>query len=197
MINDSDLVSTLELLADVVLRADKGSTTSLICTELKNHSCDVLGAKVVFLDEYNYGEVRIASSYSKSNHEIFFNEPLELPATNYTKFAILYVGFNSFINRAWDLIGEELKNKGLDINKYLDTAQLRELHTFKAIALICRSKMRSAEINDEYFVNSEYFEKKYMDTFAVLKADYDLNGDGVISEDEKKISFGNETRIIR
>jgi len=195
VLTNADILSTLELLADGIFRAESGTTTSLVCSALANNILNVDGYVLVFMSSDLYSKETTVSNYDINTNTITLTDTQTGAVTKSTKFALLETSYYNFMTRAEDIMTDIFRNKGLDITLFLTTAQLKELHIYKTIELICRSKMNGALDEDVYFAQTEYFSNIFDSALSNLKADYDANEDGTISEDEENMRITTITLV--
>ena len=81
-----------------------------------------------------------------------------------------------------------MRNRGLDIDLFLTTAQVKELHLTKCLELICMAKRQDADTDDIFHESYLVFKENYESELTTIKADYDTDEDGTIEEAEKKQS---------
>ena len=112
-----------------------------------------------------------------------------------TGFGIVYLDYTTYIDRAYDIINNELRNRGLDIDLFLTTSQVKELHLTKCLELICMSKRQDADTDDIYHESYLVFKQNYDGELVNLKADYDTDEDGTIEEVEEKQS--NQVVLVK
>lgn len=189
ILTNADIIQTLEMLADQILKAEDGTTSTIKSEQLISIS-DIEGYIVVFLNGELNGINSSILSVDGEAETVTLDDVLPYQVTRTTKFAILETGYLSFVTRAEAIITSAFRNKGIDINLFLNDAQLKELHIYKTIELICLSKRRDATDEDVYHSNYESFKSLYNLEFANLAADYDANENGVIDEDEELTQIG-------
>lgn len=184
---NADIVSALPKLANHQERADSGTINSLICERLKGlNKENIVGAIICFLTGASFGIDATITDYDTETGEITFT-PIENAVTSSTVFGIVYFDFNYFVNRAYDIIKNDIRNGGLDVDLFLDTTQVKELHLTKALELVCLAKRQDADDTDLYHASYLIFVEKYIKELASLRADYDVNEDGTITDDEKDL----------
>jgi len=195
-LTNADIISALPLLADHYEKADSGSDTQLVCTRLTNLvNSEVVGATIAFVNGDNAGSDAVVTSYSSGSGTLGFAQ-LSNAVNNQTGFGIVYISYQVFIDRAYDIIANEMRNKGIDVDLFLTTSHVKELHLTKTIELVCLSKRHNADADDIYHESYLVFKEKYEKEVTTLKADYDLDEDGTIDEDiEEKVSA--QVRLIR
>jgi len=98
------------------------------------------------------------------------------------------IDYQTYIDRAYDIIANEMRNRGLDVTLFITTAQVKELHLTKCLELICMAKRQDADSDDIYHETYLVFKENYESELTTIKADYDTDEDGTIEEAEKKQS---------
>jgi len=195
-LTNADIISALPLLADHYEKADSGSTTQLVCNRLTNLvNSEAVGATIAFVNGDNAGTDAVVTSYSGGSGTFGFSA-LSNAVDSQTGFGVVYISYQTFISRAYDIIANEMRNRGLDVTLFLTTSQLKEMHLSKTVELICLSKRHNADSDDIYHESYLIFREKYEKEITTLKADYDLDEDGTIDTDiEEKLSA--QVRLIR
>ena len=187
-LTNADVVSALPILADIYEKADSGSVSSIVCTRLKNMlDEEIVGATLSFIGGANKGFDTTITSYTDAIGGVGFATQSEA-ITSSTVFAIVLKDYTSYIERAEDIIANDMRNKGRDLALYLTTSQLKELHLLKTLELICLAKRQDASLDDVFHINYEMFASKYNLEMDTLKADYDYDEDGTIDTDEEKVT---------
>tara|TARA_R110000787_G_scaffold203250_1_gene313752 strand:+ start:195 stop:794 length:600 start_codon:yes stop_codon:yes gene_type:complete len=188
-LTNADVISAFPLLADFHEKADGGSTTTLECKRLLHLSdVEVIGSTITILTGTNAGTDVLITSYASSTTATFGFSALSNPIDSSVGFGIVLMDYTSVINRAYNIIVNEMRNRGLDVNLFLTVTQLKELHLTKTLELICLSKRQDADNNDIYHESYLLFKEQYESELTTLKADYDEDEDGVIQESEEDIS---------
>lgn len=191
-LTNAEIISVLPpLTADLIGKADGGSTTTLENKQFKaldEESTE--GAYICFLSGDNAGIDRIITGYDSSNVGTFTFDTLDSTIDNTSVFAILFLSYIPASDRASEIIENDLRKKGYDIESFLTPVHLKELHLNRTIAHICQAKMQDADNEDTYYINYLEFMKRYEEEFNTLVADYDTDGDGVIEDDEDSQSLG-------
>ena len=188
VLKNADIIAALPMLADHYEKADSGSTTQLVCSRLTLLvDGEIEGATIGFISGDAAGTDATVTSYEGGSGTFGF-AALSNAVDGSTGFGIVYIDYTSFINRAYDIIKNELRNRGLDIDLFLTTTQVKELHLTKTLELICMSKRQDADSDDIYHESYLVFKENYESELTTLKADYDTDEDGTIEEAEKKQS---------
>ena len=187
-LTNADIVSALPILADHYEKADSGSTSTLVCGRLTALvEAEIVGATICFLTGDNAGTDAVVTSYTDSTGTFGFGA-VSNAVDSSTGFGVVYLDYNTYVNRAYDMIKNELRNRGLDIDLFLTTTQVKELHLLKTLELICLAKRQDADSDDIYHESYMVFKENYESELTTLKADYDTDEDGTIEEAEKKQS---------
>lgn len=183
-LTNADIVSALPKLANHYERADGGNLTSLICGRLVDLNKETIkGSTICFLTGASFGIDATITDFNHATGEVTFTA-IDDAVHISTVFGIVYFDFHSFVERAYDNIKSDIRNKGFDIDLFLNVAQVKELHLTKTLEFICLSKRQDANEEDLYHDSYLIYAEKYVKELGTLQADYDLNKDGEITEDE-------------
>ena len=185
VLKNADIIAALPILADHYEKADSGSTTSLVCgrlTALVDE--EMVGATIGFINGDNAGTDVTITSYTDTTGTFGFGA-VSNAVDSSTGFGIVYLDYNSYIDRAYDIIKNEMRNRGLDIDLFLTTSQVKELHLTKTLELICMAKRQDADTDDIFPESYMVVKENYASELTSLKADYDTDEDGTIEEAEK------------
>ena len=185
VLKNADIIAALPILADHYEKADSGSTTSLVCgrlTALVDE--EMVGATIGFINGDNAGTDVTITSYTDTTGTFGFGA-VSNAVDSSTGFGIVYLDYNSYIDRAYDIIKNEMRNRGLDIDLFLTTSQVKELHLTKTLELICMAKRQDADTDDIFHESYLVFKENYASELTSLKADYDTDEDGTIEEAEE------------
>ena len=195
-LTNADVISAFPLLADFHEKADGGSTTTLTCKRLTSLAEDeMVGSTIAFLTGDNAGTDAIITSYASASTATFGFSTISNSINSSTGFGIVLLDYTSHINRAYDIIANEMRNRGLDVDLFKTVSQLKELHLIKTLELVCLAKRQDADNNDVYHESYLLFKQQYEGELTTLNADYDEDEDGLISEIEEKIS--NQVVLIK
>jgi len=185
VLKNADIIAALPILADHFEKADSGSTTTLVSGRLTDLvEAEIVGATVGFTTGDNAGVDAVITSYTDSTGSFGFDAVANAVDSS-TGFGIVYLDYNSYINRAYDIIKNEMRNRGLDIDLFKTTAQVKELHLTKALELICMAKRQDADTDDIFNESYNVFKENYESELTTLKADYDTDEDGTIETAEE------------
>lgn len=197
-LTNANIVARFTQIADFRNKAQSGSTTTLVNNKgFVDYPDDYFkDYYICFLTGSNKGVDRIVTDFVNSTGTFTF-DTLDTAIDNTTEFALVEKGFLAYNEEAIDFIREEVKNDGKDLDLFLTDSQLKELHLYKTLDLICQDKFNDATDEDLYYNRHQHYNKLFEDTYNKLKADYDENEDGLIEEDEKLTSNNNNYRIIR
>ncbi len=195
-LTNADVISAFPLLADFHEKADGGSTTTLTCKRLTSLAEDeMVGSTIAFLTGDNAGTDAVITSYASSATATFGFGAISNAVDSSVGFGIVLLDYTSHINRAYDIIANEMRNRGLDAELFKTVSQIKELHLIKTLELVCLSKRQDADNNDVYHESYLLFKQQYEGELTTLKADYDVDEDGTIEEAEKKLS--NQVVLIK
>jgi hypothetical protein len=185
VLKNADIIAALPILADHFEKADSGSTTTLVSGRLTDLvEAEIVGATVGFTTGDNAGTDAVITSYTDSTGTFGFGA-VSNAVDSSTGFGIVYLDYNSYINRAYDIIKNEMRNRGLDIDLFITTAQIKELHLTKTLEIICMSKRQDANTDDIFNESYNVFKENYESELTTLKADYDTDEDGTIETVEE------------
>ena len=188
-LTNADIISAFPILADYYEKADGGSTTTLTCKRLTSYDEDELvGATIGFINGDNAGVDAAITSYTSSTTATFGFSALANAVDSSTGFGIVLIDYTTYVNRAYAIIKNEMRNRGLDIDLFITTVQVKELHLIKTLQLICMAKRQDADSDDIYHESYLVFKENYESELTTLKADYDTDEDGTIEEAEEKQS---------
>ena len=194
-LKNADIIEALPILADHYEKADSGSTTTLVSARLTDLiQAEIVGATIGFITGDNAGVDATVTSYTDSTGTFGFGA-VSNAVDSSTGFGIVYLDYTTYIDRAYDIIKNELRNRGLDIDLFLTTAQVKELHLTKCLELICMSKRQDADTDDIYHESYLVFKENYESELTTIKADYDTDEDGTIDDSEEKLS--NQVVLVK
>ena len=184
-LTNADIVQALPRLADLYEKADSGTTTTATSARLIGLNEDeVIGSIVSFITGDNEGVDATITGFNTSTGEMTFN-PLSNAIASGNVFGVISLDYQSYIKRAYSIIKNEIRNLGRNADLYLDETQVKELHLLKTMQIICMAKRQNADTDDIFHQSYLDFTDQYKNELVTLKADYDLNEDGLISEDEE------------
>jgi len=190
-LKNADVIQALPILADYFEKADGGSTTTLTCGRLKSlDENEIVGATIGFINGDNAGTDATITTYSSDTTGNFGFAALSNAVDSSTGFGIVLIDYTTYINRAFDIIKNEMRNRGLDIDLFLTVSQVKELHLTKTLQLICMSKRQDADSDDIFHESYLAYRELYESEITTIKADYDLDEDGTIDDSEEKLSKG-------
>lgn len=192
-LTNSEIVARFKALADYRLKADSGSTTTFISNQLIDEP-DLTKYYICFISGDNYGIDRIITAFDEDTGTITFDE-VDQAITQIDEICIVRNGFLSDIKQGEIYLANNLRNRGLDIDLFLTTSQLKEAHLFKTLEIICTSLMNDAVDTDVYYNASEKFRSLFETELNSLIADYDEDESGTIDEDEELDNVGQVSFI--
>ena len=193
-VSNADIVSRLKLLADEHLKADSGDLVSVTCSALIDLA-DISNQFICFVSGANIGLDRVINTFTPSTGVVTF-DTLATAMTNIDEFCIVKTGFQSDVAQAEQAIRNDLRNSGHDLDLFLTEPQLKEMYIYKTIELICAGLMNDAQDQDVYFANYTRFQDLYNGERTSLIADYDVNQNGSIDDEEEVLNVG-QVRFAR
>ncbi len=191
-LSNSKLIQNLQILSDYIGRVDIGGDTSITIKSLEN---EAVGANdtLCILSGANSGIDINVDDFTDGVFDLGSNDNELSPRDTV---AILSIPFDSYIIQAEKYIENELKNKGVKLENFLNEAQLEQLHIYKTLSLICGDRRNGSDLTDAYNSNFERFNSLYQTEFANFVADYDVDEDGIIQEDEQLV-FKGQVGFVR
>ena len=186
-LTNADIVGRLKLLAYRHLKADSGSTTTAVNTMLIDEPT-LVNQFICFINGDNVNTDRVITLFDDATGTITF-DALDNAVTNTDEFCIVSTGFQSDVTQAYNVMQNDLRNRGYDIDLFLTTAQLKEMHIYKTIELICASLMNNGDDTDAYYVHKNSFRDLYEIETNNMLADYDADESGDISTSEEEQSM--------
>ncbi len=185
-LTNADVITALPILADFYEKADGGSTTTLTCKRLTSLQDDeIVGATIGFISGDNAGTDAVVSTYASATTATFGFDAVSGSVDSSTGFGITLISWKVYIDRAFSIIKNELRNKDLDIDLFKTVSQVKELHLLKTVELICLSKRQDANADDVFHESYLSFKEAYSGEMLAIRADYDLDEDGTLEESEK------------
>ena len=186
-LTNADIVAAFPKLADLTERADSGTTSSLVSERLQDMNEEqIIGSTICFITGFSFGTDSTITSYDPETGGIAFTEIVD-KVDSTTVFSIVYNNFFTYSHRAYGIIENDMRNRGINIDLFLNQAQVKELHLTKTLALICLAKRQGTDDIDLYHDSYLVYTEKYTSELTNLTADYDSNEDGIIQETEKSV----------
>ncbi len=185
-LTNADILSRQPSLADCSSKAKGGTTTSAICSKLERvyPNDELINWYICFLNGANKGIDRLVTGSDKQSGEIFF-DTLDTTIDANTQIAILEDGYLHFADEAESILTNKFRNNGLDISLFLDNSDLKELHLVTALSLIFDNLYNDATSDDSYYNKMIEYKQQSELLFSSLRADYDVDENGEISEVEE------------
>lgn len=187
-LTNAEIVARFKALSNYSLRANDGSTTTLVANKLIDVR-DVTGFYLCFTSGDNYGVDRVITDFDEVTGTLTF-DTLGTTVLNTDEVCLLEDGFATEIKQAEIFLINHLRNKSLDIELFLEVAQLKEAHIYKTLELVCLNYAKDAVDDDMFYTASQMYKGLYEAELGSLVADYDENEDGQISEDEEDMQVG-------
>jgi len=186
-LTNADIVGRLKLLADRHLKADSGSTTTAVNATLIDETT-LVNQFICFVNGDNVGIDSVITAFDDTTGTITF-DALANAVTNTDEFCIVQTGFQSDVTQAYNVMRNDLRNRGYEIDLFLTHDQIKEMHIYKTIELICSSLMNNGDDQDAYFVHKGDFRNLYETETLNMLADYDADKSGDISTSEEEQSL--------
>lgn len=191
-LSNAELINNLTLLADFVGRVDSTSTTGVTVNSLADENIVANDTLCVLSGINKNTDIAITD---------FDNGLIEFDAIDSACgirdiVAICKLGFDNYVANAYDILKNDLKNKSVDITLFLNEWQLKQLHIYKTLELICGDRRNSSDSADAYNANFERYQNLYNVELNGFVADYDISEDGTISEDEE-LNFKGQVGFVR
>lgn len=98
------------------------------------------------------------------------------------------------IDAAFRLVKRDIKNKGRRPSMLFDADQIREMLIYRTFEIIFRAFAKTPD--DIWYIRAEQAKLQYASLLESMLIVYDEDEDGVISEDEKKITLG-QIKLVR
>ena len=188
-ITNADIVSRLKLLADEHLKADSGSTTTAVNSSIAN-GYDYTNQFICFISGDNIGTDRVITDYEDTTGTFTFTA-LDNAVTSIDEFCVVSKGFQSDVAQATDVVANDMRNRGYDIDLFLNyQTQLKQMYIYKTIELICSGLLNDGQDQDSYYTHSERYKALYQAEASNLIADYDENESGEIEDGEELSNIG-------
>jgi hypothetical protein len=188
-VRDEDLFQYVEELRDKVTPFQKettsaGSTTTFVSTELSPLNIDFKGGDVELYITDTLTHRAEITGWNKTTDTATFTPAYTATIASGTRFNIR-ASYQRFIDETYNQqVSRDIRNRiGLKA-RFIDTTATRNLTVFKALEMICFSKIEVE--GDKWDIRHKRFDKEYSDEYAKLNEPVDYNDDGEISDDEDK-----------
>jgi hypothetical protein len=190
-LTNAEVILGYPVLADFISKCSTGTINSCEVKKLKGlDEEEVEGAYIVFLSGDNSGLDRIVNNYFSNDVGNFEFNDVDVVLDNTSVVGLVLRSFLPGVERAETLLIKDLKNKGADINNFLDLEELKELHLLRTLMHICFNYRKDTNEDDIYHASYLDFKEQYELELSRLIADYDINENGIldIGENDMKIS---------
>jgi len=196
-LTNADILKELPKLSDLsnnTLKAVSGTLTTLTTND-DDIDDSFNNSYICFLSGGLSGVDRVINNISNS---IITFDTLSETVLNTTQYSITKNGFISYIEKSNNILINDFRNAGKDFNLFLTVLQLKQLHLYKTIELICQNLMQDGNNDDIFFIHYSDYKKMYSNEFMRLKADYDLDKDGSIDSDELSgVNNSGQQKLVR
>ncbi|MFZ9660171.1 MAG: hypothetical protein ACO29X_06460 [Arcobacteraceae bacterium] len=191
-LSNAELINNLTLLADFIGRVDEANTTSIKVNALANEDITENDTLCVLSGSNKNIDLAITDSMLGT----FTFDAITTACDVRDIVAIIKLGFDNYTNSAYEILKNDLKNKGVKIELFLTEWQLKQLFIYKTLALICGDRRNSSDTADAYNANFERYDALYSSELTTFVADYDISENGSISEDEESI-YKSQVGFVR
>lgn len=192
VITDIDIINELPQLKDNGWRvhgtADNGSTTTIVDAELTRYEDDYFtnGTSTNLTTD----EMREITDFVSSTGTVTI--PTATATVAGHKF-ILTRAYTKEINRAFEKIEELIIRAGQRPYLILDSYDLKEVHTYYAVAEVCKGLTGAGGTDTFWWQMWKDYEAKAYAVFKSIKFKYDESNDGIISDAEKRQGYKTMT----
>lgn len=196
---DKDL---LDQQADIMERnesfnggVESATTTTIVDADLKKYDDDFWNGGLLEVINPSTGEVQVrtVSDFVSSSGTVTVSNAWGTTPDNTYKY-IVRRGFQKKIEKAFEEMMMDVRDKGFRPALILESAELHIPHTKKALELICRDYQREAD--DRWAQLADHYKNAYAETLAKVKFQYDSDESGTISGGEKDVDMGS-LRMVR
>jgi len=198
-VRDEDLFQYVEELRDKNTPYTKettsdGTVTTLICSDLIPLNVDFKGGDLeIFNTDTDSFRAEI-TAWNSATGTVTFSPAADTATSIATgKRFNIRASYQSKIDEAYNnIVHRDIRNRiGLKA-RFIDTTVTRNLTMFKALEIICFSKIEETE--DKWDLRAKEFKAKYKEEYSKLSEPVDYNDDGFISnyEDLSRPSFLNK-----
>jgi hypothetical protein len=199
-VRDEDLFQYVEELRDkntpfVKETTDTGTVNTFFSTDLASLNIDFKGGSVeIYIDDttVHYAEI---TAWDSSLDKVTFT-PAYTSGIDTAKRFRIRGSYQRFIDEAYiNTVSRDIRNRIKYKARFIDTTVTRNMTIYKALELICFSKVE--EIDDKWDIRAKRFKDEYTSEYTKLSEPVDLDDDGNISpsEDENRPNFLNKSLI--
>lgn len=161
--------------------ADSGTVNTIVSIELNEEDGYWANGRVLITAGTNEGEDRKVISFVKSTNTLTVDKNFTSAIDATSKFTVVR-SFVKEIEQAYKIVENDLRNKGVRINRVLDSSQVFELILNKSIELISGNYSRDPV--DIWSARKENFMDMYNSLLKVSKFDYDRDQSGNVDSEE-------------
>ena len=172
---------------------DSATSTTVVDDDLKNYADDYWNGGIIEVFLSGAKQTRNITNFVQSTGTITAGVAFSTTPTSSYKY-IVRRGFKVKIERAFDYIMYEIRQKGFRPALILESSDLFLPHLNKTLELICRDYSKESE--DKWEILSNMYQERYVDLMSKLTVQYDRDEDGAISGSEKAVDTG-QNRLVR
>lgn len=192
IITDLDVVNELPQLRENGWRvhgtADSGSTTTIVDAELKRYEDDYFTGGLA--TNLTNDEVRNITDFVSSSGTVTIVTATTTASGN--KY-VLTRSFKKEILRAFEKIEELVIRAGQRPNLILDPYDLKEVHTYYAVAEVCKGMTGAGGTDTFWWQMWKDYEAKAYAVFKSINFKYDASDDGLLTDSERGKSYKKMT----
>jgi hypothetical protein len=166
------------------------SSTLLDTNALKNYADDYFNNGIVEAMNPSTGSVqrRTVTDFVQSTGSLSVTPNWSTtPDTTYQY--IVYKPYRVKLEYAWNILMDDIRAKGFRPALIIGSADLKHIHAFKTLELICTDFIKSKD--DLWDMLSIRYSEKYVESFGKLRFQYDVDESGAIAGGEENQSPAN------
>ncbi len=183
-IDDGELLRELPQLADLLGKAQGGSTTTLINPQNLVQADDYWnGATLHILGGACKGEKRSVSDFDSATGTLTVSPAFSAAIDETSSYALVQRDFSHYIERAFERIMNRLIQAGRRPDLILESRELASLHIYLSLSLICRAFSRDE--GDHWWRLSQAYAEDYAGEWDRLTLNYDANEDSLVDAAER------------
>jgi hypothetical protein len=197
-ITDNDLYNELDSLKkgnnQAKGTAGSATTSTLVDTKRKEDDNFWKGGVLEIISGTGIGQTRDITAFAQSTGTITVT-PAFVTTPDTTSIYRVVKSFSPKIKQSFEKIEDMLYSKGKRHELILESSQIKFLLIYLTIHFICLDWMD--EENDKWSRLAEIYEKKFTDSFNVLKLEYDEDESGFIEGGEEQGQSVSSVRVQR
>ena len=183
---DEDIIHDAPFLAEKnynqIETAESGSAITIVNVNFDQKDDYWNGGEVEVVGGTNFGEKRKVTDFDSASNKL--TTEVFSAAIDITSIVKVTRTFKKEIDRAFDRFELDMKNRGIFIDRIIDSEQVKEYIQILAYHYICDNF--STDPLDNWAAKAESYLKDYNNLLGVAVFDYDTDDDGNIETDEEK-----------